>query len=189
MTSLAVEDGTPTARFYNPHNAEHELEQARPRRSLRGADLGVATHLEPKEIATLAMSFDPTPDPKDATVTILNPTTDRVGRSRSTPDPHELNALAERIGELEQRLAANSDDRASATGADAYRLEHVEYVLDRERLELELSLELNRRLQSSTDEVSIPDDADPEIADLGWKLNELRVKRRIFDYVVQGLAG
>ncbi|NNE95870.1 MAG: hypothetical protein HKN24_07565, partial [Acidimicrobiales bacterium] len=188
MTSLAMEDGTPTARFYNPHNEPHPLTQPRPRTSLRGSDLGSATELEPKEIVTLAVPFDPPPAPMGATVTVLNPTEVRVGPSRSVPESEVLDALVRRISDLEQKLAENSSERASATGSAAYRLEHLEYVLDRERLELQLSLELNRRLQASTDEVSIPDHADPEIADLGWELNELRVKRRIFDYVVQSLA-
>ena len=60
-------------------------------------------------------------------------------------------------------------------------------MVERELLELQLSRELNQRRIATEDVVAIPDDRDPVIADLGWRLNELRVKRRIYDYVVVSL--
>jgi hypothetical protein len=62
-------------------------------------------------------------------------------------------------------------------------------VLKRQRLELELSHLLNSRKLAEGEE---PDAArlyerDEDIAALGLALNRLRIKRRIFDYVVQAI--
>jgi hypothetical protein len=88
---------------------------------------------------------------------------------------------------LRREMAEVAEQLENAEGADRYRLTHREVVLAREEAEVALSLELNRRLATSTDIVSIPDEIDPEIAALGSHLNDLRVKRRIYDYVVQAL--
>ena len=98
-------------------------------------------------------------------MTVLTPIEDRGGRSRSLPTAQQLAGLDQRISVLEDAL-----------------------VVERELLELRLSRELNERLLHSTDEVSIGDDPDPVIAGLGSRLNDLRVKRRIYDYVAQALS-
>lgn len=187
LTSLAMADGELVARLFNPTEQPYELREPRPRRSLRGVDVGRELIVVPKEIVTIGLQLDPPVSSTAAEVRILNPTRRRVGESRSRPDPAELAALGDRIESLRSELAVNEVALFDASGDETYRLTHREYVLRREQLELELSLELNERLLRSTGEVSIPDEIDPEIAKLGWALNELRVKRRIYDYVVQSL--
>ncbi len=114
----------------------------------------------------------------------------RVGPNRACPDPAVLAELEERVRrlaqeaeEVEARIAAEEDETARL------RLTHRRYVLRREEAEYRLSLLLNRR-KLAQGGVSTPEDLftpDPEIAVLGRELNQLRVKRRIFDYVVAAL--
>ena len=111
----------------------------------------------------------------------------RVGPGQSRPDPHVLARLAARRTELADELRDVERDAAGTTGDDVYRLTHRRLVAERERAELALSLELNRRRAASDELVSIPDEVDPEIARLGTELNRLRIERRIYDYVVQSL--
>jgi hypothetical protein len=87
------------------------------------------------------------------------------------------------------QLASIETQLESAAGAQRLRLQHQAYVLAREQLEHRLSLALNRRKLNGAS----PPDAtylysiDPQIAEIGAALNRLRIKRRIFDYVVQAL--
>ncbi|MCB0147677.1 MAG: hypothetical protein KDE01_08500, partial [Caldilineaceae bacterium] len=67
--------------------------------------------------------------------------------------------------------------------------EHHRYVLERELAELRLSLLLNERklAEGETPSHAYLYDPDDEIAAAGLALNRLRIKRRIFDYVVAAL--
>jgi hypothetical protein len=65
---------------------------------------------------------------------------------------------------------------------------HRYYVLRREAVEAEFSLLLNRK-RLEGDGAAGEDAVDPEVAALGLRLNQLRIKRRVFDYVAQALAG
>ena len=185
----STEGDAAIVRFFNPHGTVSGSTIAGARTTLMGeslADESIGAH----EIATFEMAVPELPAPNSAvSVEVLTAIETRVGPNRSKPCPNELAALDARIAELGEGLVDTRSARAAANGGpEGYRLEHQEYVLDRERLELMLSLELNRRLSDSDGEVSIPDEPDPVIAELGVDLNDLRIKRRIFDYVVQALS-
>jgi len=189
-TTACVADGEATVvRLYNPLSIDQALAAPVDATSIRGAGSTAISVVKPKQIVTIPVVAPPLPAPVDgATVDVLVSIASRVGATRSTAQPAEIDGLVERIAALDVRLEANAAALAEVDGgAERYRLTHAEYVLDRERLELALSLELNRRRAATTDVVSIPDDPDPVIAELGADLNDLRVKRRIYDYVVQAL--
>ena len=119
-------------------------------------------------------------------VSFSAPFVDRGGRSRSVPDQAKLDLLAARIAELRGELATLRDELPRLSGDPHHRQLHRIYIVERESLELELSLELNRRRAADpAAEVSIPDEPDPDIAALGQQLNELRIHRRIYDYVAE----
>lgn len=190
-TGLFQDDlGTTLVRLYNPTEESVDLATPLSRRSLRGVDLGESSTVRSKEIVTavVAMPVAPTSCRTHSTVIVHTPITDRGGRSRSRPEAEALDALDARIDRLTGELATVHDELVGAVGTSRFRVTHRQYVVERELLELRLSRELNDRLLHSTDEVSIPDEPDPIIAELGLDLNDLRVKRRIYDYVVQALA-
>ena len=76
-----------------------------------------------------------------------------------------------------------------ASGSERLRLQHRYYVLQRESVELQLSWLLNQRKLAT--EGALREawlyEPDAEIAAVGLALNRLRIKRRIFDYVVAAL--
>lgn len=182
----------PVLRMFNPQGRSHQLSTERSKVSVRGADLGTTSSVAAKEIVNVTVDIAaPRTEPTRSRLTHVNahglPEV-RVGHSRSRPDASILDQLARRRAELRAEMSSVTDQIERATGTDRYRLTHREVVLAREEAEIGLSLELNRRRAASDDLVSIPDEVDPVIAKLGSDLNDLRVKRRIFDYVVQSLA-
>ncbi len=202
MAGLELVDGRPLLRLFNPATEVRALARPATRLSLRGGELGSVDQAQPKEILNLALDAveAPTADTPVTVGSVHGLPACRVGLSRSRPTDEVLALLEDRrqellvgLGEIETALAGPVDDKTR------YRLTHQEYVLAREEAEIALSIELNRRLAALGDGigdgdaaapeqiVSIPDEADPEIARLGWHLNDLRVKRRIYDYVVQSL--
>ncbi|MCB0174750.1 MAG: hypothetical protein KDJ97_29845, partial [Anaerolineae bacterium] len=95
----------------------------------------------------------------------------------------------ENIAELEQRLAGIEAALVQATGRDRYLLEHQTYVIKREICEYQLSARLNQLKlaaggQLSEDYLFAP---DTDITRIGLQLNRLRIKRRIFDYVIEAV--
>jgi len=183
-------DGGAFVHLFNPASTAHQLSTDRELRTITEDVLDAdCSAVGPKQI--VLTTLDPVAPPAAGAaahpVTVLSQFPLRVGASTTQPDPRILDELVAQIDALSAQLVQNEEALAVATGDEAWRLEHRRYVLDRERTELELSLELNRRRAASTDMVSIPDTADPIISDIGTRLNDLRVRRRIFDYVVQAL--
>lgn len=188
LTALTVIDDAPVARLYNPNQSTTQLATTLLSRGLRTSETERCSQVGAKQILSVVVDSTAGPTPSDtAVVETAPPPRVRVGPSRSRPENCELDGLTERIERLTSELSDNEQLLAAATGDDRYRNLHRSYVLDRERLELMLSLELNQRLARSESDVSIPDDPDPAIVELGTRLNDLRIKRRIFDYVVAAL--
>ena len=189
LTSLRVVGDETVIRLWNPADETVHLHGPLDRRAALGAVLASSATVQAKEIVTAAITLEspPTAD-QPGQVTVLTSSADRAGLSRSRPAPDVMRLLEERTEELRAGLAETTHALTTATGADSYRLTHRSTVFERELLEVELSYELNQRLAESVAEVSIPDEADPTIGDIGRRLNDLRVQRRIYDYVVQALA-
>ncbi len=188
-STLTFDGNEAALRLYNPSSVSAELPASIEVADLDGGRRRTIESIDPGAIVTTVLNLPALPKPAaEPSVTVRTPIENRVGPSRSRPEATILRDLEERIDGLAADLARNEAELAAATEADRYGLTHREYVLDRERLELMLSLELNRRRAATDDEVSIPDSPDPVIAKIGAELNDLRVKRRIWDYVVQALA-
>jgi hypothetical protein len=100
-----------------------------------------------------------------------------------------MEQLNEQIAQLERRLEETEEQLNRASGRERYLLQHQCYVIERELYELRLSLELNelklgQQGRLSYEYLYTPDE---KVAQIGWKLNQLRIKRRIYDYVVQAV--
>lgn len=190
LSSLTVDEGRLLARLYNSTAQPASLSQA------YSVDMGgqpgqTTATVEPKTIVTLVLPQGlPALREGAAPVEWLAPPAWRVGPNRGAPDPAVLATLEARSVALRDEIGAAEARQAQAEGADHLRWQHRLYVLQRECAEVELSLLLNRR-KLAAGGVSRAEDlyaVDPEIAALGLALNRLRIKRRIFDYVVQALA-
>ncbi len=174
-------------RVVNLSNSSQGLAAPYQQLSIRGDEQGAVDNAEPKDVLTLKLEITPPEDTSPVSVTLHNPPKVRVGPSRSKPAPRVMAEIADRIAKLGSELAVVNEKLPAAEGNDKYLLRHQTYVLEREQAEMALSLEFNKRLAASTQVVSIPDETDDTIAALGVHLNDLRVKRRIYDYVVQAM--
>ena len=188
------------ARFVNPTGHTQPLTHAYTRTNVWGEAVGEVTSLAPGEIVTVALEAGVQPASTHAgsapgrPVVQLTPAAWRVGDNAGLPDPARLQELLEKIAELDAAQSALDASAPAASGqepssADQLRRQHREYIQQRERVEFQLSYLLNQRKLAAGgvldyDYLYQP---DSEITELGLALNHLRIKRRIFDYVVAAL--
>jgi len=175
ITSLRFGAEGPRARFYNPTAAP---------KTLGGREVGT------REIVELPVTLDRLDvAPASVSVRMHGFPADRGGRSRSLPENNIVEALQEKSLQLWTEAAESRESLEELSG-DAYHLAlHRVLVNERESRELALSVAFNRlRIECPEAEVSLPDAPVPAIAELGRSLNELRIQRRIYDYVAELLA-
>jgi hypothetical protein len=122
--------------------------------------------------------------PTELTVKPLSGPAWRVGDNGGAPDPAVIEQLETQIAQLEAQLA--EIEAQLREGGEQHLLQHRYYVLKREQYEARLSAQLNRHKLASPGHEYLYT-PDPEIVELGIQLNELRIKRRIYDYVVEAL--
>jgi hypothetical protein len=149
------------------------------------------TEIPPKSIFTLSLAEPPAAPLRrtGSPVTLINTPTWRVGPNQGLPDPAIIEGLKEKIARLERQIEAAAAQLSQAAGRERYRWQHQVYVLQRELLEYRLSARLNEIKfgmggQLTPEYLYQPDE---EIAALGRQLNQLRIQRRIYDYVIQAV--
>jgi hypothetical protein len=192
MSSLHVMNGAVLARFYNPTNEKQPFTQPRLQTDVWGKPMTRLNHIPPKKIVTvqLAGTLPHIGIKEEGTaVELLTPPPWRVGPHAGLPDPAILQQLEAKIERLAAQLAQLEPRLAAATGAEQMRLQHQSYIWQREKLEFELSLLLNRRklAEAGALRYGYLYEPDKEVATVGLALNRLRIKRRIFDYVIQAI--
>ncbi|MCB9077183.1 MAG: hypothetical protein H6631_06305 [Anaerolineaceae bacterium] len=192
LSSLTVAGDHLLARFYNPTPAAQPLSRAYLATDVLGQPQATLSQVPAKRIVTvrLAETLPATGDaPPAPPVSGLAWPAWRIGDNHGRPDPDIIARLAENIAALEQKLAGVEAALAQAAGRDRYRLEHQTYVIKREIGEYQLSVRLNQLKLAAGNELSedylFAPDAD--IARIGLQLNRLRIKRRIFDYVIEAV--
>lgn len=189
MSSLSIYEDKLLARFYNPTAKDQPLRRAYSETTAWGSPRASMDTVAAKGIVTLQIAqelpeLSPAPDRQ---VTPMAFPEWRVGDNRGLPDPGIIEQLEARIADLELQLAEVEERWRSASESERFQFQHRYYVLKREMYELHLSALLNRRKLALQGQVNHDYlyALDPEIAELGRQLNELRIKRRIFDYVVE----
>ncbi len=194
LSSLQMADGVALARLYNPTSRAQPLAKPRQQTNVWGVPEEEIRALSPGAIATVLLPEQPGATPAatadHARVRILTRPSWRVGDNHGAPDPAVLEQLQHKIAAIDEQLEAiQTQVQDEEDEAARLRLQHRTYVLARERAEFRLSLVLNQR------KLSLDQDRrhaylfqpDEEIAAIGLELNRLRIKRRIYDYVVAAL--
>jgi alpha-mannosidase len=194
LSSLQIQDGALLARFYNPSSHPQALSRPYSETDVWGQVQAQIREVAPKHIATLLIqpveSFvGGGQDSSPAVLELLTSPAWRVEKNHGSPDPTVLAELEAKISALSSQIQENAAELSRCQGAERLRRQHRGYMLERERLELQLSLLLNRR---KLEQGGVSTEAslyrpDEEIAALGAALNRMRIQRRIFDYVVQVL--
>jgi alpha-mannosidase len=190
LSSLQVVDGSVLARFANPTRQAQPLSAPYQQTDVWGAPGNAVSALAPKAIVTLRMHAPASPPPASpAPVELLTPLAWRVGPNAGRPDPAVVATLEAKSALLAAQAAKVAAEVEHASGSARLRLQHRTYVLQRESMESRLSWLLNQRkleTDGSLREAALYQ-LDEEIAEIGLALNQLRIKRRIFDYVVAAL--
>ena len=189
MSSLHYRDGMVQARFFNPGETTRSLSRLYQEVDLNGKRLGMVEHISPGRILTVEL---PERQPAAARTTrmpvkVYNAPVWRVGANRGAPEPVVLDRLRESIERLEGEIAEAATKTDQAKGGEAYRWQHRFYVLHREQLEYRLSLRLNEIKLGMGGKLSHEYlyEPDEQVDKIGYELNQLRIQRRIYDYVVQ----
>jgi hypothetical protein len=190
LSSLSFYDDKLLARFYNPTTRVYPLRKTYQRTDVRGNPEATIETVPAKAIVTVEVEAEVPPisaAPVAQAVTVTAFPMWRVGKNKGLPDPDIIRLLEAKIAGLESRLGQVEEQLNRTDGDDRFLLQHRYYVLKREQYELRLSALLNQRklaMQGRLDDEYLYA-PDPEIVELGAQLNELRIKRRIYDYVVE----
>ena len=190
LSALQVAPAGLHARLYNPTPDAVSLSDPLARSDVWGeAAPGRIESVPPHAIVDVLLPAPPQPASRPAPLVVHDGPAWRVGTNRSRPDPAVLAELEQRMAALTAQLAELAPAAPNRSTADRLRREHHRYVLERELAELRLSLLLNERklAEGETPSHAYLYDPDDEIAAAGLALNRLRIKRRIFDYVVAAL--
>lgn len=186
LTSLHFYNGKLLARFFNPTNKVGVLDNTYQKTDVWGNPESTIKEVLPKHIVTVAIEqalplISDLSDQQNE-LTIAWPEW-RVGDNQGQPDISIIEQLETTITQLEGQLV---EIEAQMRNDDSYRLQHQYYILKRELYEVRLSVQFNRhKLAAYGNEYLY--EPDPNIVELGTQLNQLRIKRRIYDYVVEAL--
>ncbi|MCD6450316.1 MAG: alpha-mannosidase [Thermotogaceae bacterium] len=93
------------------------------------------------------------------------------------PDRKVLKEMKNRIKLLKKEKERLSSKINSLKGLEYHRVMHRIYSIEREILELMLSIELNK--------LKLGESSKEKIREIGWKLNDARRKRRTYDYILE----
>ena len=193
MSSLHVREGKVLVRLFNPGERPLALSRPYPELDVFGNPLGLASSVPPKRIITLelprpqAASHRVVPEP----VKVWNLPDWRVGVNHGSPDPVVMERLRESIERLEREAAEAEASARLVQPPKAYQHLHRAYVLHRELLEYRLSLRLNEIKLGTGGRLTYEYlyEPDEQVEEIGYELNQMRIQRRIFDYVVQLMRG
>lgn len=191
LSSLNIYEDKLLARFYNPTTKNYPLHREYPETTIWGSpqatiEIAPAKHILTLEIAQELPGLNH--EPAGQATSMIFPEW-RVGTNQGLPNPEIIKQLEVKISQLELQLAQVKEQWHTTSEKKRFLVQHRYYALKREMYELRLSALLNRRKlalhgQVTHDYLYTP---DAEIAELGIQLNELRIKRRIFDYVAETL--
>jgi alpha-mannosidase len=190
LSSLQIDNNQVLARFFNPTLVSLPLSRPFAETDILGNPEKSITAVPPKAIITVALD-EPLPEilPSQVqTITPINTPAWRVGPNMGRPDPKIVQLLKDKISRLERQIAAKTRALDMAIGRERYIHQHQIYILERELFECRLSVRLNELKLAAQGKLSYDYlyNLDEEIAEIGLQLNRLRIKRRIYDYVIQG---
>jgi hypothetical protein len=193
LSSLYIHRDRIIARFYNPTNRVLPLSDTYSTSDITGVYQTTTASIPAKRILIVTIDDPPLPklNPSSSreNIVLTNPPTWRVGENQGLPAVSIIKQLEKKGAQLAKRLVKMEMQLEEADGNDRHHLQHQYYVLERELYELKLSELLNRHKLTRQGQLAYDYlyQADPEIAEVGMDLNELRIKRRIYDYVIEAL--
>lgn len=193
LSSLHIFNQKVLARFYNPTTQKQIFEKIYQKTDAWGDPEIPIKEIRAKEIATIQIT-ETLPEVSsffgEQPVIQVNWPAWRVGENQGRPDPQIIEQLKANKAQLEVQLDQIEEELKSTSGDNRHHLQHTYYIIKRKLYELLLSIVLNEKKLAVSERLNNEHlyTPDPKLAKLGLELNELRIKRRIYDYVVEALS-
>jgi alpha-mannosidase len=192
LSSLHLSGDKILARFFNPTLSSASFSQPYQQTDVFGNPLKVVSQVAGKNIITVAVDTDPSlpAESREAgSVSLLAGPGWRVGDNQGLPDPDVIAQYKAQAVELEKQLRQLKEKQKQANDAEYHRLKHKYYISKRELYEAQLSIYLNEEKLARQNQLNYAAlyEQDDEIAKLGLELNQMRTKRRIYDYIIEVL--
>ncbi len=192
LSSLHISNDRILTRCFNPTSHPIPLSHPRMKTDVFGHPEAEIGSVPAKGIITIAVE-QALPDShliSSESVKLCNKPIWRVGPNQGLPNHQIIQQLKDKITQLENQITEISQALDAAEGRDHYILQYQIYVRQRELLEYRLSVRSNeiklaQPKQIQSDYLFKPDE---EMTAIGWQLNQSRIKRRIYDYVVEALT-
>jgi alpha-mannosidase len=192
-SSMQVANGRVLVRLYNPTPVRQPLSRAYLETDVFGNPERTVQDIPAKGILTLeaAKIVFPSAVTLQRPAILANPPVWRVGLNQGKPDPAVIRSLEARAADLECQIGRAEAGHTRASGLQRYRWLHRIYSLQRQLAEIRLSIRVNEIKLVNQDRWTRAalDTPDPEVAEIGSRLNRLRSQRRIYDYIVQLIPG
>ncbi len=192
LSSLQILDGRLLARVWNPTDVPVKLHQPLQATNVWGQSVGPIETLEPRTINTLLVEHsrpNDTPDSMEPVIPLSHDFHWRVGSNHGTPERAIIDKLATMIDDLKVQIGNLETELSHAIANQRYRIEHQLYARKRELYEYMLSVRLNELKLATGGHITQAYlfEPDAQVAEIGLKLNRLRIKRRIYDYIVESI--
>lgn len=193
ITALQQYRGQRSARVYNPTPKPLQLQTAYTivQEGIQAEPAGHIDRLSPKAIATLSLessvkAAEPAPLVAQPAVTILNWPRYPIGPDTTQPDAESMAKLASMQSQLQGELDQLKAELEHYDGNPPNSLQHRYYVVARECMEARLSFLWNRLRARRTGVLSeeYVHALNEDMFDLVTKYNDLRIMRRMYDYII-----
>ncbi len=193
LSSLSFYHDKLIARFFNPTTKEYSFDKEYLKTDILGNPETTIKEVPAKDIVTIEIEQALPPASAlsgEGVATVGIRPAWRVGENKGLPDPEIIMQLEEKIAQLQIQLDRVEEQLNNIDEDNGHSLYYRFYVLKRELCELRLSVLLNRRKLARQGSLNreYSYTPDPKIAELGLQLNQSRIKRRIYDYIVEALA-
>jgi|GEM_PF-918548 len=188
ISSLHSYKGERVVRAYNPTATHQQLSRNYATLAHDNQQDEPLQAITPKRIANISLQALPrVSGGGTAHATILNWAAYPIGPDNSKPDPAMIEELKAMYARLQQELDALTVLLKDSGEEAPHKLQHKYYVVARECMEAKLSLLWNERRANQPDNVSVDyltAEGDQELYELGTHYNDLRVMRRMYDYII-----
>lgn len=186
ISSLHQNNGQTQARIYNPTNTFVELKNERKLIDRTGVSKTIS-ELPAKRIA--AVTIPPVdvagPSSKHPTIRLLNLSDYPASPDRSKPSPESLSILNNLHEKLKNEMESLESIIETYGESAPHALTHRYYVVAREYMEVNLSIKWNElRIKGTVPNANYEFPISEELKQLTQEYNDMRINRRMYDYIV-----
>ncbi|MEA3357202.1 MAG: hypothetical protein U9Q67_02110 [Patescibacteria group bacterium] len=188
ITALYMNDDKVLVRTFNPTDSKIRFSKKYKSVDPFGKHVGDRSDICPKEIMTIKLDHvlgEIDGASKKSLIQVSNLPKVRVGRSNSLPSKSAVDYLRKEIKKYKRQIRGLRKELRTVKGKELHKLESEVYTLSRSMYELILSKYVAERQIKTGNKLTKKHvyEYDRKIAKIGKKLNDLRIIKRIYDYV------